>query len=134
MAKHTLSIYNLIDDKCDNLALFEEKITDHINYLLLLKCLLKDEYEANKEPITENDLTAEQLANKLLSAMDFAIKATDSNDDYGVGMQNGIRYCKSLITNEDPEYKQTPIPQPCRETNASMTIKANKEEIKYDTL
>lgn len=56
MAKHTLSIYNLIDDKCDNLALFEEKITDHINYLLLLKCLLKDEYEANKEEIKHDTL------------------------------------------------------------------------------
>ena len=49
MAKHTLSIYNLINEGCSDLALFEEKITDHINYLLLLKCLLEDEIEAHKE-------------------------------------------------------------------------------------
>ena len=56
MAKHTLSIYNLIDENRNDLALFEEKITDHINYLLLLKCLLKDEYEANKEEIKHDTL------------------------------------------------------------------------------
>ena len=55
MAKHTLSIYNLIDEDCDNLPLFEEKITDHINYLLLLKGLLKDAQDAKIEHIIKKE-------------------------------------------------------------------------------
>ncbi len=51
MAKHTLSIYNLINENCNDLALFEEKITDHINYLLILKCLLKEENEGIKNEL-----------------------------------------------------------------------------------
>lgn len=38
MAKHTVSIYDMIDNLPDevDLTLWEEKIMDHINYLLLL--------------------------------------------------------------------------------------------------
>lgn len=43
MAKHTISVYDLIASNCDNLALWNEKITDHINYLLLLKALIKED-------------------------------------------------------------------------------------------
>lgn len=42
MAKHTISVYDLIASNCNNLALWDEKITDHINYLLLLKGLIKE--------------------------------------------------------------------------------------------
>lgn len=40
MAKHTTSIYDLINRGCGDKVLWDEKITDHINYLLLLKCLI----------------------------------------------------------------------------------------------
>ena len=46
MVKHTVSVYDLIASNCNNLTLWDEKITDHINYLLLLKGLIK---EANNE-------------------------------------------------------------------------------------
>lgn len=46
MAKHTISVYDLIASDCHDLTLWNEKITDHINYLLLLKGLIK---EANKD-------------------------------------------------------------------------------------
>lgn len=42
MAKHTISIYNLINDHIYDQAIWEEKITDHINYLLLLKALISE--------------------------------------------------------------------------------------------
>ena len=46
MAKHTVSIYDMCSDTEQNIQhtmdLWEEKITDHINYLLLLKALLVD--------------------------------------------------------------------------------------------
>ena len=44
MAKHTISIYDMIRQNSSDLAIWDEKITDHINYLLLLKGLLIDEY------------------------------------------------------------------------------------------
>lgn len=53
MAKHTISIYELCKDYDDGksipIKLWSEKITDHINYLLLLKMLIiehhQDDYE-----------------------------------------------------------------------------------------
>lgn len=49
MAKHTISIYDLIRSGCSDLTIWNEKITDHINYLLLLKSLLMDEYGGQDE-------------------------------------------------------------------------------------
>lgn len=46
LAKHTVSIYDLIHDGSHDLAVWDEKITDHINYLLLLKGLIMDEIGA----------------------------------------------------------------------------------------
>lgn len=44
MAKHTVSIYDMINDENDFVMdVWEEKITDHINYLLLLKAVLVEE-------------------------------------------------------------------------------------------
>lgn len=44
MAKHTISIYDMCwSDTGYSNELWEEKITDHINYLLLLKASLQDE-------------------------------------------------------------------------------------------
>jgi len=49
MAKHTVSIYDLIRSECSDLTIWNEKITDHINYLLLLKGLLMDKYGGQDE-------------------------------------------------------------------------------------
>ena len=45
MAKHTASIYDMINDEIDahNKEKWDEKITDHINYLLILQAVLYDE-------------------------------------------------------------------------------------------
>lgn len=44
MAKHTVSVYDMCAENSSNLAKWDEKITDSINYLLLLKSLIQDEY------------------------------------------------------------------------------------------
>lgn len=44
MAKHTVSVYDMCAENSSNLAKWEEKITDSINYLLLLKSLIQDEF------------------------------------------------------------------------------------------
>lgn len=42
---------------------------------------------------------------KMIDAIDFAIKATDIRDDYCMGMRNGMRYVKSLIDGKEPQYE-----------------------------
>lgn len=42
---------------------------------------------------------------KLIDAIDFVIKATGSQDDYCMGMRNGMRYVKSLIDGKEPQYE-----------------------------
>lgn len=44
MLKHTVSIYDMLGDDADFPAeLWNEKITDHINYLILLKAVIIEE-------------------------------------------------------------------------------------------
>lgn len=44
MAKHTVSVYDMIrDDEEYSAEQWSEKITDHINYLLLLRAMVEDE-------------------------------------------------------------------------------------------
>lgn len=43
---------------------------------------------------------------KLIEIIDFGINATDSNDNYSIGMCNGMIYIKSIITDGNPNYKK----------------------------
>lgn len=50
MAKHTASIYDMcVEDKNADLDKWTEKITDSINYLLLLKAIVIEENTNNQE-------------------------------------------------------------------------------------
>jgi len=42
---------------------------------------------------------------KIIDDIDFAIKLTDEQDDYSMGMRNGMRYVKSLIDGKEPQYE-----------------------------
>ena len=42
MAKHTASVYDLIWADCTSMEVMDEKILDHINYLLLLRALYRE--------------------------------------------------------------------------------------------
>lgn len=44
MAKHTISVYDMCRSKKDYpMEIWEEKITDHLNYLFLLKAIIVEE-------------------------------------------------------------------------------------------
>lgn len=46
MAKHTVSIYDMCNSGLKYpIELWNEKITDHINYLLLLRAIIEEEIE-----------------------------------------------------------------------------------------
>jgi len=46
MAKHTVSVYDLIRQDSVTMSMWEEKISDHINYLLLLKAVLIEDQKS----------------------------------------------------------------------------------------
>lgn len=65
MAKHTISIYDMCrDGKEHPLVLWEEKITDHINYLLLLKAIVVEECAVSAKK-TVNEVPGEDIASEL---------------------------------------------------------------------
>lgn len=50
MAKHTISIYDMIGSgEAFPLAKWDEKITDHINYLILLRALIVEQEEEDEK-------------------------------------------------------------------------------------
>jgi hypothetical protein len=60
MIKHTVSVYDMLSNSSDySSEMWEEKITDHINYLLILKAMLDDvrrpSVAINEWPINERN-------------------------------------------------------------------------------
>jgi len=50
MAKHTVSVYDMCNAlELDDLAQWDEKIGDSINYLLLLRAVVQEEYDTTVE-------------------------------------------------------------------------------------
>ena len=48
MLKHTVSLYDMCrENECRDIAVWEEKITDHMNYLILLLACVVEEQEAH---------------------------------------------------------------------------------------
>jgi hypothetical protein len=55
MAKHTVSIFDMVQSgKPYPLTMWDEKITDHINYLVLLRAALVD-FPPQENPVAEKD-------------------------------------------------------------------------------
>lgn len=51
MAKHTVSIYDMCrDDEYFDISVWDEKIGDHLNYLLLLKAIVYEEHMQRVRP------------------------------------------------------------------------------------
>lgn len=42
---------------------------------------------------------------KIIDDINFAIKITDGQDKYSIGMRNGMRYVKNLIDGKEPQYE-----------------------------
>lgn len=60
MAKHTMSVYDLIESADSGeiaaLPIWQEKISDHINYLLMLEALVHERMDEYMEKSTEENL------------------------------------------------------------------------------
>lgn len=63
MAKHTVSVYDMCNAvKLEDLAQWDEKIGDHINYLLLLRAIVQEEYVMNQPAEVANHIVDEMAA------------------------------------------------------------------------
>lgn len=58
MCKHTVSIYDMIAEGAAqfSMAKWDEKITDHINYLILLRALVEEELRAEQADAPHNEI------------------------------------------------------------------------------
>lgn len=52
-----------------------------------------------------DDFLRNYLNKDLIKELDFSIEATNMNDDYSVGLKNGIIFSRSLLVGEKPNYK-----------------------------
>lgn len=77
MVKHTVSLYDMIssDDRIYTIPEWEEKITDHINYLLLLKGLIVEQEQDRK--LEEFELIGETFGEHILGGCFKTEETTD---------------------------------------------------------
>ena len=69
MAKHTISIYDMCrSGKKYEMYKWDEKITDHINYLLLLRAIVDEELEGDQEKTVATTFSGE---NKIYDATSY---------------------------------------------------------------
>lgn len=61
----------------------------------VIEVSLLKEISNNKPPLTDD----------LINEIRWAIEATTGDDDYSLGMRNGMRYVKYLIDGEEPKYE-----------------------------
>lgn len=75
MSKHTVSVYDLIEDyeqgKAISKEMWDEKIGDSINYLLLLTALLEDENNARADRLLRQLRQWQALNDKPISVEDW---------------------------------------------------------------
>lgn len=75
MSKHTVSVYDLIEDyeqgKAISKEMWDEKIGDSINYLLLLTALLEDENNARADRLLRQPRQWQALNDKPISVEDW---------------------------------------------------------------
>lgn len=105
MAKHTVSVYDMINSNFDYpVEVWTEKITDHINYLLLLKAMVVEEssffedvdgdLEAIRKKLAGEDETPNTLneaVEELLTGPDWQSDGTKPTSPFSKARPEGAR-------------------------------------------
>ena len=97
---------------CEN----KSECLDDCNFILSIYTVLQEieHLQKENEELKNMDLTTvyingvEDEKSKILELIDFGVKATNTNDEYSVGMCNGMLYIKSVILDRDIKYKECP--------------------------
>lgn len=59
---------------------------------------------------------------KILDTIDFAIDASNGDTNYFVGLRNGLRYAKSLVDGEEPQYESCAEQEPCEDAISRQAV------------
>jgi hypothetical protein len=51
-------------------------------------------------------MTLDEYKQSLLTSIHIGITATNHDDEYSVGLRNGLRICKAYIDGQEPEYEE----------------------------
>ena len=88
MAKHTVSVYDLVERQENGLVvtkeMWDEKIGDHINYLLLLDALITEKFDEE----TEGASCSATPAVNVLSLIEYMKDETDRLDKWADNIKN----------------------------------------------
>lgn len=80
--------------------------------------IITDKYKLRIPPTVYYDLLADvveaeaEQGPKILNTLDFAIDASNGDTNYFVGFRNGLRYSKSLIKEEEPQFESCTDQEP----------------------
>lgn len=75
MLKHTVSVYDMIySGKEFPISKWDEKITDHIAYLLILRVILSEEHEFESGKLNDHDAS---LEDKVAECVDYILHGDD---------------------------------------------------------
>ncbi len=74
---------------------------DKYDGYLMIKKDMKELFMENMNPLE----TLEEYKRNLVKSIDIDIKISAGDDDYHIGVRNGLRTCKAFITGETPEYE-----------------------------
>ena len=99
-------VYKIIDNLKCNFTCFDCGTLDEVFlHVKDLPPVCKNDFDDLIVGHTCEEKQERTKGEKMIDAIDFAIKATDSQDDYSIGLRNGMRYVKSLINGKEPQYE-----------------------------
>ena len=105
----------------------EEAINNNKNLRMYMRFSDKNQpYKFLEENYIALDMAIKALEQdpKYIETIDFAIDASDGDTNYFVGFRNGLRYAKSLINGEEPQFESCVDQEPCED--------ASYNSIKYE--
>lgn len=82
------------------------------------------DYEKVQKVISELPSAEPEISRiNLIHAIENGIMATDANDIYSCGMRNGMRWCKSLLSDEEPKFEDaSQYAEPERKTGEWLEV------------
>ena len=103
MIKHTVSVYDMIGDTTGTHSRekWDEKITDHISYLVLLKAIIEEEFNEAKSPLSpELQTFRDQITGKSPNELDAdeTTKAIIRGDEF----ESNIQFAPQPAVAKDP--------------------------------
>ena len=86
-----------------------EKVYDLLQFLRQFQ--FSTDVKVNNDINSRQEVISKKMPN-INDTIKNAINASTGNEDYMVGLRNGMRWCLSVLTDKEPEYEDIPPAQP----------------------